>query len=93
MRFFRVIEVPDPENLIGFDPAFHFAVAYDIEKEIDKTHPRGLSGCGVWRVNYDRSAGGIEMPSPVLLGIENAYYESRKCLKVTTIDRVVGLLL
>lgn len=98
VRYYKVAKIGDPENYLGpdlkrgFFPDYHFAVSYDPQQDVDKTHPQGLSGCGVWRMNYSSTVTGLEVPDPVLVGIENSFHAERKCLKVTSIDRVVRLL-
>ncbi len=93
---FKVMTVSDPGQWKDEDDrpsfkSFHFAVEYDRSKLHEDTDPHGLSGCGVWRETSE-TRGGIEIPTPVLIGIENNYHEARRALKVTRISRVLGLL-
>ena len=93
----KVVVVRNPETWTyqgkqAFSPEFHFGVEYDMKNVPSKIDPGGLSGCGIWRSDYKRMDSGVEVPVPGLLGIENSFNETRACLKVTSIERVVALL-
>jgi hypothetical protein len=95
----RVVAVSNPEVVIdpetmkrNFYTERHFAVGYDPDKDKNHLHPKGYSGCGLWKSVLDKTKGGIIQPLPFLVGIEIAYNEKRKYLKVTRMERVVKLL-
>ncbi len=86
------VQVTNPENWSTFDPECHFAIKYEVAKLPDRLPPQGLSGSGVWRMSFKRTESGLEIPSPVLIGIQIAHNDVRGCLKVTSVRRLLNLL-
>jgi len=77
-----------------YDSKFHFLVDFPrpMASEESVSHPRGLSGTGVWKI--ERMPGKNEIWAPILrlVGIQSAWVEKKQVLIVTRTSRLVRLL-
>lgn len=88
----RVVRVPLSSKLRltkDYNPALHFVLEFPDLPGNPITHPRGMSGGGVWALD---SVGAVWQPTLRLVGIQVAWHESLRLLTVTRIKRVWRIL-
>lgn len=83
-----------------FDPSIHFAISYPCDEIIDERReptnlpdPGGLSGSVVWKTNKAGTGSEWTPDMARVIGVAHRYDQEARCLVVTRIECVKGLLL
>lgn len=84
----------------GHDERVHFAITYPPDELIDERglattlpHPGGLSGAVVWKTNKAGTGNEWTSNMPRIVGLAHRFDQDARCLVVTRVEYVKGLLL
>src|SRR3989338_4780685 len=84
----KVVDAND--NLQNFDMQRHFLT--DFEATEDSADPHGLSGCAVW-TRLPSGKNNLWTPNLRLVGVQHGYYNKRRVLVATRVERLLRLII
>lgn len=90
----RTIIEEECHDLENFDSTRHFLIDFseEINSEEYVTHPRGMSGCGVWTYPMFTKAELWDPTKVELVGVQSSWYKDRRLMKAIKIERLLALL-
>lgn len=90
----------ETSNWPGFDSSMHFAITYPPDELIDERglptnlpHLGGLSGAVVWKTNKAGTGNEWTPEMARIVGVAHRFDQDSRCLVVTKVEYVKGLLL
>jgi hypothetical protein len=85
----------DYSNVTRYDPSLHLVLRYEKRtrnKEGDKVHPPGMSGCGIWWISHCGPGIIINKDNFKLVAIQNAWHPGEQYAVGTWIDEALRII-